>query len=142
NERTWRLGTTEHQASTLPFKRGDQVVITVTSNGPSDIDVFVFDAKNKMNSTLTSTLLLEKNVYRSLTDDNALSMDGEVKSSSPARVSTGLPELPPMVSEVATKLNGVLRFNFPLAASQRLGMSKGGLLPISSARLKAPAKVV
>ena len=84
NERTWRLGTNEHQVWTLPFKRGDQVVLTVTSNGPSDMDLFVFDDKNKMNSMLTSKLPLEKNVYLCLRYDNGLSKDCEVKFTAPA----------------------------------------------------------
>ena len=48
-------------------------------------------------------------------------------TSSPARLRTGLPELPPMVSAVETKLNGVARSSLSLPSSQRSGRSNGSL---------------
>src|SRR6516165_660181 len=50
-------------------------------------------------------------------------------TSSPARFRTGLPEFPPMVSAVDTKLNGVFKSSLSLPSSQRLGKSKGSRKP-------------
>ena len=47
-------------------------------------------------------------------------------TNSVSRLMTGLPEFPPIMSAVLTKLNGVLRLSRPLRFSQRGGMSNGG----------------
>jgi len=47
---------------------------------------------------------------------------------------TGLPELPPMMSAVQTKLKGVLRSSVFLRSTQRGGRSKGGVSWLSRAR--------
>ena len=56
-------------------------------------------------------------------------------TTSASRLITGLPELPPMMSQVLTKLNGVMAVSFDLRFSQSGGRSNGGRLFISSARL-------
>ena len=48
---------------------------------------------------------------------------------------TGEPELPPMMSHVDTKLNGVFRFTMSFAAAQRFGSSNGYWFLRSSERL-------
>ncbi|HYV38587.1 MAG TPA: DUF4339 domain-containing protein [Gemmataceae bacterium] len=48
NERSWRLDTNQSVFWPIPFHQGDKVVITVTSAGNSDMDLFVFTDKNKM----------------------------------------------------------------------------------------------
>ena len=46
---------------------------------------------------------------------------------SASRLTTGEPELPPMMSFVVTKLNGVSRSSRPFASSQRCGSANGSL---------------
>src|SRR5262245_10034686 len=48
-------------------------------------------------------------------------------TTSPYRLMTGLPELPPMMSFVDTKLMGVDRSSLSLPSTQRLGSANGGL---------------
>jgi hypothetical protein len=43
-------------------------------------------------------------------------------------VDDGLPELPPMMSQVETKLNGVFEVELVLRSTQRAGTSKGTVL--------------
>ena len=61
---------------------------------------------------------------------------------SPALLTTGLPLLPPMMSAVQTKLNGVSWFSGFGGLSQVLGNWNGGLEPWLSACRKAPPIVV
>jgi hypothetical protein len=53
---------------------------------------------------------------------------------SPARLTDGLPELPPMMSAVLTKLNSVARLSADFFFSQRAGSSKSPLLPCFALR--------
>src|SRR5207245_8487949 len=48
NERSWSLATDRHTSWTIPFKKGDQVTISVHSNSDSDVDLFVFASKANM----------------------------------------------------------------------------------------------
>ena len=57
-----------------------------------------------------------------------------IPTNSPARFTTGLPELPPMMSAVLTKLNGVPRSSAPFFFAHDGGRSKGGLSFISALR--------
>ena len=57
-----------------------------------------------------------------------------IPTSSPLRLTTGLPELPPMMSAVETKLKGVVRSSWFLRSIQQFcGSWKGGTLPCCSA---------
>ena len=55
---------------------------------------------------------------------------------------TGDPLLPPMMSAVATKLNGVSRFSLAFFSTHRGGSSNGYLFPCSALRPYSPASVV
>ena len=48
-------------------------------------------------------------------------------TTSPARLMSGLPELPPMMSLVDTKLYGVVRSRFAFRSTQRFGSFHGNL---------------
>ena len=61
-------------------------------------------------------------------------------TSSPARFRTGLPLLPPMVSAVETKLNGVARSSLSLPSSHRFGRSNGSLPPSAADLLECLAE--
>ena len=62
-------------------------------------------------------------------------------TTSPSRLTTGLPELPPMMSAVETKLNGVSSFRRPssLASTQLGGSSNGGAVAVRLGVLEGPA---
>src|SRR4051812_4010941 len=61
---------------------------------------------------------------------------------SPALLTTGLPLLPPMISAVHTKLNGVSRSKGLGGCSQLWGNANGGFAPCKSECLNAPPMVV
>src|SRR6266545_4097676 len=66
-----------------------------------------------------------------------------IPTNSLLRFTTGLPELPPMMSGVETKLNGVLSsLSTAFFASHDFGRSKGGWLLCSAEWAKAPPTVV
>ena len=51
-------------------------------------------------------------------------------TNSPLRLTTGLPELPPMMSAVETKLNGVSRFSLSLRFDPALRQVEGRLVVV------------
>ena len=55
---------------------------------------------------------------------------------------TGDPELPPIISFVVTKLNGVAKSSLVRPSTYRLGSSNGPLLPKLAERSYSPNKVV
>src|SRR5262249_49723364 len=65
-----------------------------------------------------------------------------IPTSSAFLLMTGLPELPPMMSAVQTKLSGVLRSRLLLCFSHRGGRSNGGLFPCSFDHEYIPSKLV
>jgi hypothetical protein len=81
-ERTWKLATGTHQCWTLPFNEGDDVVMRVTSDHDSDVDLFVFTDEQKMNKLLTSGNI-ERNVGYCIAYDNGLSKDCYVRFVAP-----------------------------------------------------------
>jgi hypothetical protein len=81
-ERTWKLATGTHQSWTLPFNEGDDVIMRVTSDYDSDVDLFVFTDEQKMNKLLTSGNI-ERNVGYCIAYDNGLSKDCYVRFVAP-----------------------------------------------------------
>src|SRR5690349_18192194 len=65
-----------------------------------------------------------------------------IPTNSALRLITGLPELPPMMSHVDTKLNGVLESIACLCLCHVGGKAQGALLWCCSACWNAPPKVV
>src|SRR5829696_8627031 len=63
-------------------------------------------------------------------------------TTSPFLFTTGLPELPPMMSAVQTKLNGVVGSSRLFRSSHRGGRSNGGRLACSLDRSYRPSKLV
>src|SRR5262249_40561910 len=83
NERSWNLNTSQHKSWAIPFKQGDQVDIRVTSVGDSDMDLFVFDNKMKMETFLRAKNL-EGALGMCLKYDNGPSKDCHVTFTAPA----------------------------------------------------------
>jgi len=65
-----------------------------------------------------------------------------IPTNSPARFTTGLPELPPMMSWVATKLNGTLPSIARRLSTHRFGRSNGGRYSMLAARSYRPDTTV
>ena len=65
-----------------------------------------------------------------------------IPTSSPWRLITGLPELPPMMSAVLTKLKGVERLSCDLRSFHIFGSSNGSLLLCAAACSYVPPSVV
>jgi hypothetical protein len=74
NEYKWNLNSNEHRVWNLRFNKGDKVQIIVTSDGQSDMDLFVFTEKGKMDAFLNSPNL-EKAVGLCYIYDNHPSKD-------------------------------------------------------------------
>jgi hypothetical protein len=68
NERSWSLKSNEHKDWKIKFNKGDKVDIWVTSKHDSDVDLFVFTDKTKMDNFLKSQGLDNTQYLRG--DDN------------------------------------------------------------------------
>jgi GYF domain 2 len=84
NERSWSLAKGKHIHWLIPFNKGDNVVITVTSKTNSDMDLFIFDDKSKMDAFLKWGNL-EKALHFCLAYDNTMSRDCQVSFKAPAK---------------------------------------------------------
>jgi hypothetical protein len=83
NVRTWSLASGKEEHWAIPFNQGDNVAITVTSDYDSDVDLFVFADKAKMDATLKAPDVDKAAAFNCVKFDNGLSKDCYVSFTAP-----------------------------------------------------------